>query len=187
MRNNALLYETELHLRDDLKRIEMNQNTILNICIKTATNFRILYKIWVPHPTTSWKATNWSGKTLYEGESNENLKHVLFHNLPEHKRCTMTSFFYVVFIATCQPIFKPRVSLLKLTRQSSCGLNFYHTFKVFSWISLIQESFSISSSFLFLMLQMLNFLPLLCIAIISSEFISLSQDNTSKQFCHQVG
>jgi hypothetical protein len=41
---------------------------------------------------------------------------------------------------------------------------------------------SSSSSFLSQMLQMLNFLPLLCIAVVSSEFIILSMENTSKQF-----
>jgi len=30
------------------------------------------------------------------------------------------------------PPFKPRVSLLKLTRKSSCGSNFYRTFKGFN-------------------------------------------------------
>lgn len=51
----------------------------------------------------------------------------------------------------------------------------------------IQESFSSSSSFLSQMLQMLNFLPLLCFAVVSSEFIFLSHKNISKQFCCHVG
>jgi len=38
--------------------------------------------------------------------------------------------------ATCWPLFKPSVSLLSTYRQSSCGSNFYRTFKVFVWLSL---------------------------------------------------
>ena len=37
--------------------------------------------------------------------------------------------------ATCRPLFKRSVSLLKLTRQSSCGSNFDRTSTVFIWLS----------------------------------------------------
>jgi len=37
--------------------------------------------------------------------------------------------------ATCRPLFKSSVSLLKLTIKSSCVSNFYRTFKVFIWLS----------------------------------------------------
>jgi len=40
-------------------------------------------------------------------------------------------------IATCWPLFKPWVSLLKLTRQSNCGSNFYRNFKVLFWLSFV--------------------------------------------------
>jgi len=43
--------------------------------------------------------------------------------------------------ATCGPLFKPWVSLLSNYRQSSCVSNFYRTFKVFSWLSLIIWNF----------------------------------------------
>jgi hypothetical protein len=39
--------------------------------------------------------------------------------------------------AICRPLFKPSVSLLSTGRQSSCVSNFYHTFKVFIWLSLV--------------------------------------------------
>jgi len=39
--------------------------------------------------------------------------------------------------ATCRPLFKPSVSLLSTYRQSRCVSNFYRTFKVFIWLSLI--------------------------------------------------
>ena len=39
--------------------------------------------------------------------------------------------------ATCQPLFKPSVSLLSTGRQSSCGSNFYRTFKILLWLSLV--------------------------------------------------
>ena len=32
--------------------------------------------------------------------------------------------------ATCRPLYKPSVSLLPTYRQSSCGSNYYRTFKV---------------------------------------------------------
>jgi len=34
--------------------------------------------------------------SLYEGESNENLKLCFISKFIEHKRCTLTSFFYVL-------------------------------------------------------------------------------------------
>jgi hypothetical protein len=39
--------------------------------------------------------------------------------------------------ATCRPLFKRSVSLLKLTWQSSCGSNFDRTSTVFIWLSLV--------------------------------------------------
>ena len=39
--------------------------------------------------------------------------------------------------ATCRPLFKPWVSFGQLIRQSSCVSNFYRTFKVFIWLSLV--------------------------------------------------
>ena len=39
--------------------------------------------------------------------------------------------------ATCRPLFKPWVSLLSTCRQSSCFSNFYRTFNVFIWLSLV--------------------------------------------------
>jgi hypothetical protein len=39
--------------------------------------------------------------------------------------------------ATCRPLFKPWVSLLSTCRKSSCVSNFYSTFMVFIWLSLV--------------------------------------------------
>jgi len=75
---------------------------------------------------------------LYEGESNENLKYVLSRNLLNTKRTRWLHFSMYYLNATCRSLFKPWVSLLKLTRQSSCGSNFYRTFKVFIWLSLVR-------------------------------------------------
>ena len=42
--------------------------------------------------------------------------------------------------ATCRPLFKPSVSFLSTYRQSSFVSNFYRTFKVFIWLSLVHPS-----------------------------------------------
>ena len=41
----------------------------------------------------------------YEGESNDNLKYFLSHNLMNTKGAQWLHFFYVVSIDTCRPIF----------------------------------------------------------------------------------
>jgi len=40
-------------------------------------------------------------------------------------------------IATCRPLFKPRVSLLSTYGQSICVSNFYRAIKIFVWLSYI--------------------------------------------------
>ena len=47
---------------------------------------------------------------------------------------------------TCRPLFKPSVSLLSTYRQSTSVSNFYRTFKVFIWLSLVVSHFSFSLS-----------------------------------------
>jgi len=42
--------------------------------------------------------------------------------------------------AIYRPLFKPSVSLLSTYRQSSCVSNFYHTFKIFIWLSLVYSN-----------------------------------------------
>ena len=68
-------------------------------------------------------------KLKSEGESNVNLKYVSPRNLLNTK-CTQWLHFSMYYrTATCQPLFKPWVSRLKLSRQRSCVSNFYSTFK----------------------------------------------------------
>jgi len=86
---------------------------------------------------------------LYEGESNENLKYVLSHNLLNTEGTQWLHFSIWYRTATCQTLFKPWASLLKLTRQSSCGSNFYHTFKVFSWHYLVYEFYQMGRNYVY--------------------------------------
>ena len=46
----------------------------------------------------------------------------------------------IVLPATCRPLFKPSPLLLKQTRHSSCGSNFYCNFKVSFWLSLVYSN-----------------------------------------------
>ena len=67
---------------------------------------------------------------MYEGESNENLKYFLPHNLLNTKG---TPFIFLcslhcVLSATLQTI---SITVLQLTRQLSCVSNLYRTFKVY--------------------------------------------------------
>ena len=75
-----------------------------------------------------------------EGGSNENFKYILSRNLLNAKGTQWLHFSMQYRTATCRPVFKPWVSLLKVARQSSCGSNFYRTFKVFSWLSLVHKN-----------------------------------------------
>jgi len=50
----------------------------------------------------------------------------------------MTSFFYVVSIATCRSLFKPSVSLLS-KQENRAASNFYRTFKVSISFSLVNN------------------------------------------------
>ena len=53
----------------------------------------------------------------------------------------MTSFFYVVSIATCQPLFKTCVSLLSTYKTIELCFEFLsHFFKVYIWLSLVDTS-----------------------------------------------
>ena len=86
-------------------------------------------------------------QALCKGESNEKLKRVLSRNLLNTNGTQWLHFSVLFLTATCRPLFKPWVSLLKLKRQSSCSSKFYRTFKVFIWLSLVFEPVCRSSLF----------------------------------------
>jgi len=73
----------------------------------------------------------------YEGELHENLKLHVASGATIFAPLLRRRVAFLHRTATCRPLFKPWVSLFSTYRQSSCVSNFYRTFKVFIWFSLV--------------------------------------------------
>ena len=85
--------------------------------------------------TSPRKSLAWFLK--YYGQSHEDITVCFISQFIEHKRYTLTSFFYVVSHCHLSATLQTISNIVETYRQSSCGSNFYRTFKVFVSFSLV--------------------------------------------------